>query len=111
MYNSIEFWRTVTIISAAIGQTCFTVLYVLFPWWKSFLGRALFFKASSFMILLDVAVLGRALDWSAEDLTFVGLYALVAAGVWAQFFAFLRIRLRGRNQQVKHDRRTHRETA
>lgn len=87
---SIDFWRTVTITGAALGQTLFVVLYLTFPWWKTFLGRALFLKAVTFCVLLDVAVAGRVWDWPGEDATFVCLYGAVALGVWAQFAAFLR---------------------
>lgn len=90
--GSIEFWRTVTIVSAAVGQTLFVALYATFPWWRSLLGRSLFFKALSFGVLLDVAVAGRIWDWSGEDATFVTLYGLVSLGVWIQLIAFIRVK-------------------
>lgn len=94
--TNLEMWRTITIVTAAIGQTMFVLLYMTFPWWKAFLGRALFFKACAFGILLDVAVVGRLVDWSNEDGTFVVLYGVLAVGIWAQFFAFLRTKRKGR---------------
>lgn len=93
--GSIEFWRTATITFAALGQTLFVLLYLSFPWWRSFLGRALFFKAVAFGILLDVAVIGQSFDWPHEDATFVTLYGLLAFGVWVQFVAFIRTKRRG----------------
>lgn len=93
MWHDMNFWRTVTIITAAIGQTLFVALYLTWPWWKEFLGRALFTKAVSLGALLDVAVIGRLTDWPKEDFTFVTLYGLVALGIWIQLIAFLRVRM------------------
>lgn len=98
--TSVEFWRTVWIAGAALGQTLFVVLYFTFPWWANFLGRALFFKAFVFAVLVDVAVAGRIWDWPHEEATFVILYGAVAAGIWFQFFAFLIVRLDGRHDSV-----------
>lgn len=98
--HTIEFWRTAGIIFAAGGQTLFTVLYFTFPWWSNFLGRALFFKALAFSLLVDVAVAGRIWDWPHEDVIFVVLYWLLGFGCWYQFSAFLRVRLDGRQDAV-----------
>lgn len=100
MYGSLEFWRTVNIVVAAVGQTAFVVLYVTFPWWRTFLGKALFFKASAFALLVDVAVVGRIWDWPHEEATFVALYGLLGVGIWAQFVAFLRVRLTDTQDEV-----------
>jgi hypothetical protein len=92
--QSVEFWRTLAICVAAVGQTAFVLLYVTFPWWDSFLGRALFFKSLALCALVDVAVVGRVYDWRYEDQTFVGLYSLMALGILAQLSAFIRVRYR-----------------
>lgn len=97
----IDFWRTTAIISAAIGQTLFILLYVTFPWWRTFLGRALFYKALSFGVLLDVAVMGRMFDWKYEDATFVCLYFLLSTGIWVQFGAFIRVKATGRRIEMR----------
>lgn len=96
----IDFWRTAALLAAAIGQTAFVVLYAFFPWWEKFLGRALFFKAFALGLLADVAIFGRLTDWRYEDETFVAMYALLALGIWVQFFAFLRVRLAHRQASV-----------
>lgn len=93
---SIDYWRTVALSAAALGQTLFVVLYLTFPWYRSFLGRALFFKAAVFCLLLDMIVAARLMHWTNADKVFVVLYGVLAAGVWAQFFAFLRIKTRGK---------------
>lgn len=95
----LETIRTVTLIFAAIGQTCFVLLYAFFPWWANFVGRALFLKAITLAFLLDALVLGRKYDWPHEDTTFVGLYGLMALGIWWQFIAFLRVRMGSAEKQ------------
>jgi hypothetical protein len=82
---SIEIWRTIAIVSAAVGQTSFILLYLTFPWWQNFLGRSLFFKA---------VVVGRIWDWRYEDATFVALYFTLSVGVWVQLVAFARVKFR-----------------
>jgi len=98
--GDIVFWRTAGIIFAAIGQTSFVVLYCTFPWWKEFLGRALFFKALAFMTLVDVAVAGRIWDWPYEDAIFVFLYWVLGLGIWVQLLAFARVKWQGRQDDV-----------
>lgn len=92
----LEALRTITIVSAAIGQTAFVLLYLTFRWWETFLGKALFFKGLAFAALLDVAVAGRLMDWAYEDEIFIGLYIVLTLGVWAQLFAFWHTKQAGR---------------
>lgn len=94
-----ETLRTIALITAAIGQTLFVLLYATFPWWDNFVGRALFLKAISLAALLDVLMLGRKFDWPYEDVTFVVLYLFMTAGIWWQFVAFLRVRLGSAEKQ------------
>lgn len=86
----IETWRTFNILFTAVGQTLFISFYLTLPWWRTFLGRALFVKSMSFALLVDVAVLGRIYEWPYEDATFVVLYGLVGIGAWGQFIAFVK---------------------
>ena len=51
----LEWWRTATIATAAVGQSLLVLLYATFPWYRTFLGRALFIKALTFVLLIDVA--------------------------------------------------------
>lgn len=87
-------WRTHAITAAAIGQTSFVLLYLLWPWYKNFLGRSLFFKSLALMLLLDMGVLFRHIVWAYEDLAFTILYTTFAVGVWVQVVAFLRVKYR-----------------
>lgn len=82
------FWRTFILSGAALGQTLFVMLYVTFPWWHSFLGRALFLSALTLAVLLDALVVSRWLGLGRNDALFIVLDAAMAAGVWAQLFAF-----------------------
>jgi hypothetical protein len=85
----IEHWKTAVIVVAALGQTLFVVLYATFPWYRSFLGRALFFKAFTLGLLVDMAVVSMIFDWPGEAGT-VLIYSLVALGIWVQLAAFVR---------------------
>lgn len=98
--NDLDFWRKAFVLTAATGQTLFLVLYVFFPWWKSFLGKALFYKAIVFAALLNIATVGFVFDWTFEDATIVVLYGLVATGIWAQNIAFLKVRAEGRQNHL-----------
>lgn len=98
MIQSLEFWRTATLTAAALGQTAFALFYLTLPWWRTFLGRALFFKAATFMLLLDIGVAGRIFDWPGEEATIVALYGLVSFGTWGQFAAFVH---QGRRKEPK----------
>jgi len=96
MWQDLDFWRGVTLGSAALGQTCFVVLYMTFPWWRSFLGRALFYKATILAVLADLAFSARVFGFKNMDVVFVVVYGLLASGIWFQFFAFLRVKRAGR---------------
>lgn len=96
MIHDLDFWRSIALGSVALGQTLFVALYLTFPWWKTFLGRALFYKALILMILADFAFLARVFDFAGEDVLFVILYGLLATGVWFQFAAFLVVKRNAR---------------
>lgn len=100
MMASIEFWRTVGIALATAGQVLFTLIYLTWRWRETFLGKALFFKACAFSVVLAVAFLSRVSDFPHEDEIFVAMYYLLALGVWVQFIAFLRVR-RSRTTKVR----------
>lgn len=103
----IESYRLYALGGAAIGQTTFVLLYALWPWWKEFLGQALFFKGLVLMLILDLGFVFRVIDWPYEDLVFTILYYLFAIGVWGQTLAFLYVRY-GKRFRAK-DEEAHRE--
>lgn len=97
MLFDLDTWRTIAIGSAALGQTCFAALYLLFfPWWNSFLGRALFYKAITLAVLTDLVFLARFFGFARNDELFVFLYLALSFGIWWQFSAFLRVYRRGK---------------
>lgn len=98
--SDIEFWRTFNLGAVAVGQTAFVLLYCTFPWWKRPLGRALFFKAVALAVVVDAFMIYRIAPFPHADVFFVGLYGVLALGVWAQFGGFLRVKLRHREDQA-----------
>ena len=89
----IEMWRTVAVAAMAGGQTLFAALYLTFPWWETFLGRSLFVKAFVFALMLDVLLIARIWDWEHELEMLLTLYVLLAAALWGQLFAYVRVRM------------------
>lgn len=90
------FWRVFALGFVALGQTLFVLVYSTFPWWKTFLGRALFYKAVMLAVIVDLFIVARVFDFVALDVVFVILYIFLGFGVWWQFFAFLRVRRAGK---------------
>lgn len=90
--GDIELWKGITVVSAAVGQTLFVLLYMTFPWYRTFLGRALFIKAVTFATMIDVAVAGMIWDWDHERAMLITMYGLTAFGIWAQLTAFSVVR-------------------
>lgn len=85
-----DFWRTGGLGLAVLGQFGFILLYASFPWWRTFLGKALFFKASTLGSICVVALLSRLDLLTYPDQTFTAMYWLLAVGVWAEFLALMR---------------------
>jgi len=100
MSTDFDSLRTASLTFVAVGQTCFVLLYTTFPWWRSFLGRALFYKALMLMLIVDLFLLTRIFQWDNMDTLFVTLYTLLGVGVWVQFFAFLKVRSQGKQNQT-----------
>lgn len=101
---TLDLTRTVLLSGVALGQTMFVLLYATFPWRKNYLGRALFTKALALAALTDAFIAYRVLNLSYSDEVFIILYGLLFVGVWAQFFAFLKVRAEGRqNSEVSDD--------
>lgn len=95
MTFDLAFWRTTSLLFVAIGQTLFVMVYFTFPWYKTFLGRSLFYKGLILAVIVDAFVVTRVFDLQEVDVLFVVLYAMLGLGVWWQLSAFLRIRIAG----------------
>lgn len=87
----IDQWRHLSWLVGAPAQTLFVILYGIAPWWRDFVGRALFFKSLTLMVLLDTVVL--SIICNIPDGVIVGLYWLVVAGILYQLGALIRQRL------------------
>jgi len=98
-----DFWRTAMLAGVALGQTLFVILYSTFPWYKTFLGRALYYKALTLALITDVFIASRIWDFGALDVVFVALYFLLGIGVWWQLFAFLRVKHHGPDGKRKDE--------
>lgn len=94
MWHDIDTWRTALLGLAALGQTTFVVLYLTFPWWGTFFGRALFYKALTLAIFLDVVWVARTFGYRPDEL-YVTLYGFLAVGIWWQVWAFLNSKRKG----------------
>lgn len=105
----LNYLRTVALTVAAVVQTSFVLFYSTFPWWQTFLGRALYGKAVVLMLIVDFACLSRWYDFGANDRIFVVLYAALSVGILWQFVAFIRVRLSGRTDRVSGNGPTHEE--
>lgn len=105
----LNYLRTVALTVAAVVQTAFVLFYTTFPWWQTFLGRALYGKAVVLMLIVDFACLSRWFDFGANDRIFVVLYAALSVGIVWQFIAFVRVRLQGRTAEVSGNSPTHEE--
>src|SRR5688572_3775570 len=95
---SVDFWRTVSLFGVALGQTLFVLLYWTFPWYKTFLGRALFYKSLMLATIVDAFIVARILDVELDAL-FVVLYTMLGIGVWWQLIAFFRVRWAGKQNR------------
>lgn len=82
-------WIKVAYHVSAIGQTAFVLFYLTLPWWRTYLGRALFFKSAVLMILLDLGVASLQWGWLANEQFFLFMYWLLALSIWGQFAAFV----------------------
>lgn len=100
MTVDMETLRSVGLGAAALGQIAFALFYLTWKWQETFLGKALFFKAGAMATVLAVAFVSRTWTLPYEDLIFTCMYYLLAAGVWVQFIAFLRVMARSNREDA-----------
>ena len=96
-------WRSVTLGAGVAGQTWFLAMYVRRGWYKSGIGKVLFFKGIMLAAILWFAFLSRTFRFGDVDEWFVPFYALLAVGIWAQAIVFRRVMKRGDAQAVTAD--------
>lgn len=99
--------RAIMLAACAVVQTLFVLLYFSFPWYKTFLGRALFGKSLVLAVILDSFIVLRYLGLTSMDTVFVGLYTALFLAIFAQLVAFAKVRLEGRADEVSGNSPTH----
>ena len=75
--------------AAAVGQTLFVLVYGSRPWWRHFVGSALFTKSLSLALTLDVVLLNHYVDYPYERAVWLVLLFVMAVAVWSQFVALM----------------------
>lgn len=85
-----DHWKATAFVLAAVGQNIFILLYMTFPWYRTFLGRALFIKALTLGFLVNAAVASVIWEWPNHDYVMFTAYTVTALGIWAQLIAFIR---------------------
>jgi hypothetical protein len=87
-------WDTLkdsSIIVGGVAQLLFVVLYGSQKWWVKYVGRAMFIKSVSLMLLLDVEMVNLLWDYPYEKQVDAATnFAVMAAIIW-QLFAFLKL--------------------
>jgi predicted alpha/beta-fold hydrolase len=76
----------------AVAQTLFIGLWLFRPWFRTYIGRAMFFKSLSMMFLVDDAVVGLMFDWPWEEEQHTLVLVLGMTGSIWQLFAWVRQR-------------------
>lgn len=82
---------------AALGQTGFVLLYATRPWWRHFVGRALFFKSATLAAVLWLTIVNHYLVYRYQLQVSVMLTWAVAVAICYQFTALV--------AQIRADRR------
>jgi len=100
-----QFWQeagNLMVVAAGIPALIFPIVYTLsFRWWKTLLGRALFFKSFALAELVVLGILrvlfGEDYPWRTPIRFFV--FSNVALALWIQLYSFLKIRSEAKEDQ------------
>lgn len=77
---------------AAIPATLYWGLYTFTaPWFRHTVGRALWVKATSLMLLCDISLAYQIFgnDYPLRDVVRLTVYAVIALGAWLKFGALI----------------------
>lgn len=78
---------------AFIGQGAFVTMYATFPWWKSKLGRVLFFSEVALAAALAAALIRTGLVDSVIGYKIsTVIFVIFGVSVWTQALALAQIR-------------------
>lgn len=78
------------IVSGAIPATLIPIVYFRRPWRASPAGRALLVLSLGLMLLYDVTLLNRAIDYPFRMEVALAVIGLVSAGLWLLLVAIIR---------------------
>lgn len=74
----------------ALPINLFTVLYAFTtPWWREWIGRALFVSSLGLMLLVDIALAYNWLgdDYPGRDIVRLAVYSIICVGAWFKLIA------------------------
>lgn len=80
----------VAIVVATVAQTIFVLVYGTRPWWRHFVGRALFIKSASLCVVLWLTVINTFLRYPGQEQVSSLALWLVAVAIIHQLVALLR---------------------
>lgn len=86
---------------AAVGQTLFVIIYLFRPWWRSLVGRAVFFDKLTMALFIDAICLRVLFPGIVSREVAITFYAIAAVAIWFQLFTLIRIMKAKRNEIPK----------
>lgn len=73
-----------------VAQTMFVGLWTASPWWRTYVGRAMFIKSLSIALLLDAEITAYLWPYAySDEVKTVVIVLGMAASIW-QLFAFVK---------------------
>jgi putative copper export protein len=101
-----DWWQRsafIAIMVAAVAQTGFVVVYMLRPWWRHYVGRALLVKSASLLIVLWLTIVNTFVRYPGQrQVSSLALW-LVAGAIIYQLVALLRTRRHVYPPDDRHD--------
>lgn len=87
MLESVYNWL---VYGSAFFQSVFVLMWLILPWWRSWVGRALMLKSVAFMIALDIQsyfLIHPDVSYDTALAIGVAAFVLIFAGCFAQCVA------------------------
>lgn len=91
------------LVVSAVAQTAFIFVYGARPWWRHRVGRALFTKSLSLLIVLWLSIVNTFLIYPAQQRVSTLALWLIAAAIVYQLVALLRTRRHVYPPDDRHD--------
>lgn len=93
--NHLDGWSQFDVLMVClmtVGQIIFVGTWMVLPWWKEWIGRALMIKSSTLALLLGLTITNtmlmlRGIDYRGMNEVQATGYLLVNVGVWSQVIA------------------------